>query len=468
MIQPTRRTFLGAGLALAAPLAFADRASAQPAADYPPPLPGAKNGVVTLRSDRFLDVPENVAKLARQEGAAAFTVAKAAPTVELAYHGNLGENAAGRRLWSSWGDICLARTGIVYVAIGDHGDDVGGDARCFLYAWDPQAKTLTQIVDMNQVIPKQKGQPCWSKVHAKIDEAADGNIYFSCTLNDGARAILPRVTWTERLPGGQLYRYDPRKRETTVFADLPKPRCTATSLLDRERNVWWCNLEGGGNALWALSLDTKKPVHVGQDGSVGFNRNFALGRDGSAYFNGPQGSLWKHDRAKNVTAATRSSFGKSPGMRASTRESKEGAIYGSTHNPGQLWRYVTAKDELTLLGPAWMLGDYVTVAELSPDERFVYYLPGAHGQAFRSGTPILQYEIATARRKVLGFLAPHLERELDYIPGGTYGMKISGDGSTLYVNFNGHPTDKHRPKHIRPTGFGLCAFAAIHIPAAER
>jgi hypothetical protein len=165
---------------------------------------------------------------------------------------------------------------------------------------------------------------------------------------------------------------------------------------------------------------------------------------------------------------TKSAFPDSPGMRSSTRESKDGHIYGTTHKTGQLFRYTPAKDELKLLGPAWMKDDYVTVCELSPDERFIYYLPGAHGGAFRQGTPVIQYEIATGRRKVLAFLAKAFEQEHDYVPAGTYGMKVSADGGTLYVNFNGHPGERNRPKNIKPIGFGLCGFAAIHIPASER
>ena len=117
---------------------------------------------------------------------------------------------------------------------------------------------------------------------------------------------------------------------------------------------------------------------------------------------------------------------------------------------------------------SWLSGDYVTVVELSPDEKYLYYLPGAHGGAFKSGTPVIQYEIATGRRKVLAFLAGAFEGAYDYVPAGTYGMKVSADGGTLYVNFNGHAGDRLRPAHMKPNGFGLCAFAAIHIPESER
>jgi hypothetical protein len=106
--------------------------------------------------------------------------------------------------------------------------------------------------------------------------------------------------------------------------------------------------------------------------------------------------------------------------------------------------------------------------ELSPDERFLYYLPGAHGGGFKTGTPVIQYEIATGKRKVLAFLAAAFEKEHDYVPAGTYGVKISADGGTLYVNFNGHAGEKSRPKAMKPNGFGLCGFTAIHIPASER
>jgi sugar lactone lactonase YvrE len=436
--------------------------------EWPPALKGAKDGTVTLKTDRFLEVPEAATAGLKKKDAAPFTVAKTAPMVDLAFHRDLGPNAVNRRLWSSWGDICLASDGRVYVGIGDHGDDVDGDARCFLYRWDPARKVLERVVDMNEVIPPQKGQPAWSKMHAKIDEAADGGILFCCTLNDGNRAGQPAYHWTEKLPGGQLYRFDPKTGNTSVLANLPAKRCTATSLLDRERQIWWCNLEAGsGNALWGYDLRAKKPVFQADDGSMEFNRNFALAKDGSIIFNGKD-AIWKYDPTKKSIAATKSAFKASPGMRSSSRESKDGWIYGTTHGSGQLFRYKPSADKLEMLGAAWLTGEYVTVMELSPDEKYLYYLPGAHGSALKGGTPIIQYEIATGKRKVLAFLAPAFEREHDYVPAGTYGVKISADGSTLYVNFNGHAGDQGRPLAMKPNGFGLCAFAAIHIPASER
>ena len=436
--------------------------------DWPPALKGEKNGTVTLTTDQFLQVPENVAAAVKKEGAAPFTVAKTPPMVKLAYHRDLGPDAMTRRLWSTWGDIGVAKDGRVYVGLGDHADDVGGNARCFIYQWDPKTAELKRVVDMNEVIPPANGQPAWSKVHAKIDEGNDGGIYFCCTLNDGNRAKLPTYKWNDTLPGAQIYRYDPATGKTAVFANLPAKRCTATSLFDPVRNVWWCNLEAGeGNALWGIDMATKKPVFQAEDGSMGFNRNFALAKDGSIYFNGKD-CIEHFDPVKKTITPMKSSFGKSPGMRASTRETKDGWIYGTTHSTNQLFRYRPTDDKLELLGPVWLSGSYTAVIELSPDEKYLYYLPGSHGGAFKDGTPVIQYDIAAGKQKVLAFLAPAFDKEHDYVPAGTYGLKISPDGGSLYVNFNGHPGDKNRPKNMKPIGFGLTSFAQIDIPKSER
>ena len=436
---------------------------------WPPTLRGVENNLATVDGADLLNTPESVITARKQQKAVAFTVAQRTPTVELAWHQNLGPDAINRRLWSSWGDICLARDGRVYCAIGDHGQDQAGDARCFIYRYDPQTKRLEQVVDMNQVEPPKTGQPAWSKVHAKLDEGADGRIYFSCTLNDGNRAKDPRYGFNDQFPGGRLYVYDPQSGRTEVFADLPKRRCTATSAYDRQRNTWWCNLEAGvgGDALFGLDLSTRKVVYQGKDGMVTFNRAFAIAYDGKIMFNGKSGLMRLDPRAK-IVMSTPAKFPESPGMRCASRESQDGFIYGVTHKTNQLFRYSPRNDEVKLLGQTFLEGEYTTVCELSPDDKYLYYLPGSHGRAWNYGTPVIQYHIESGERKVLAFLAPAIERATDYVPGGTYGVKLTPDGSTLYVNFNGHAGDAIRPKVMKPNGFGLTAFAAIHIPESER
>jgi len=455
-------TTLSLAVLLAATSAFAADAPV-----WPPQLRGAANGTVRLRSPLFLKVPDSVKAALKKEGAAPFTVAAVAPTVDLAFHAPLPHMALNGTGWSAWGDICVADDGKVYSGLGDHGDDKGGRSACFIFQWDPESRRLVKVADVNGIVPRRRGEPTWSKVHGRIVQGSDGWIYFNGTLNDGNRADRPEYKWSDAVPGGQLYRYDPRTGKTEVFANFPPARASATCLLDRKRNVWWCNLEAGPNALFALDLKSKAVRFKAPDGSMAFNRNFALAQDGAIYFNG-NGGIWKYDPKTNGIAKTGSAFATGAGMRASTRESKEGWLYGVTHRSGRVFRYAPAADRLEMLGPDFLTGDYTTVCVLSPDERYLYYLPGAHGGARKIGTPVVQYEIATGNRKVLAFLRAPFEAVHNYVPAGTYGVKLSADGTVLYANLNGHASDTIRPEKMRPSGFGLTSFAAIHIPPGER
>jgi len=437
---------------------------------WPPPLQGAVNGTVTFTSDLFLKVPPTVVEEAAQPGAAPFIMAKIAPTVDLAFHGSLPDRALNGTGWSAWGDIAVASDGKVYSGIGDHGDDAGGKSHAYLYQWDPKTKVLKQVVDLNAIVPRNNGESTWSKLHARILEGADGNIYFTGTLNDGNTADQPKFKWSEAIPGGQIYQYNPKTGQATLYANLPAGHCTATTLIDRKRNIWWCNLETGPNGLWAFDLTTKQELYRAPAGSVTFNRNFAMDRDGNTYFNG-KGSIWKCDLQAKTITPMKSSFGAADGngMRASTDESKDGWIYGCAMGTNQLFRFAPAKDQLELLGPNFLVkGDYTTVCVLSPDQKYVYYMPGSHGTAVGTGAPVIQYNIAKKQRKVLAFLREPMEKLYHYVPGGTYGVKLSPDGGTLYVNLNGHAADDIRPKGMTASGFGLTAFMALHIPASER
>jgi hypothetical protein len=189
--------------------------------------------------------------------------------------------------------------------------------------------------------------------------------------------------------------------------------------------------------------------------------------DGSIIFNGAKGLTHLDTKTGKITPK-KAAFTDSPGMRSASRQAKNGLFYGTTHKDNQIYSYDPAKDKLKLHGPTWLTGEYTTVTILSGDERFLYYLPGSHGQAWRYGTPVMQYNITTGQRKVIAFLSNVLADKFGFVPGGTYGVKLSDDGGTLFVNFNGHPVDANRPEKMKPIGFGLTAFAAIHIPAEER
>lgn len=488
---------------------------------WPPDLPTAnENGVATLTGPDLLEVPSAVQHILDSISEVQLEVAKEAPKVELVYFNQLPSPSFNGTGWSSWGDICVAGDGKVYAGIGNHGGIEKGEA--FIYCWDPSNGELKKIADINNITEAKPNEVLFSKVHAHIIEGKDKKIYFTGTLDDGGKAgstpILEK--WNTNIAGGKLFQYDPATGKTIVYADFPKARVTATIKYDVNRNILYCALEGDpayndGFALGVFDMDKKEWIYEGIPGQIGQDRSFMLDAKGNLYFNGRESydhtgvrlnalldawqkdedskadesklisasmipdtkkrlnkdvgrytTLWKYDPRTNSVMPTDSYF-KSTGFRSETRESKDGYIYGATMG-GELFSYSPSKDEITLLGSNFLSdGEYITVCDLSPDEKYLYYLPGAHGSAGFSGTPVIQYDIEDGQQKALAFLYDPMNKALNYAPGGTYGMKISNDGSTLFVGLNGAPSDSLRPKGLG-AGFGLTSFAIIHIPAGER
>lgn len=478
---------------------------------WPPALPTAnKNGVATLNSPDLLKMPAAVKHVLDSTKDAQLTVAKAIPTVEVVYHDGLPNAALNGTGWSSWGDICVASDGKVYSGIGNHWKTYLGES--YVYSWDPSAKKLTKVADVNKISGAGPNDVRFSKVHAHIIEGKDKKIYFTGTLDDGGKAESEDMMkrWNSKIAGGKLFQYDPATGKSIVYADFPNARVTATTKYDPKRNLLYCSLEGSpdGFAFGVFDMGTKKWIYNGPPAEVsGQDRNFMLDSKGNVYFNGKESvahaalrektlkeamgdgnlipasmlpgikrrinknakqytTLWKYDPNTNKVTPTNTYF-TSIGFRSSTIESKEGYIYGSTMG-GELFRFSPAKDEVKILGSNFLVdGEYITVCDLSPDEKYVYYLPGAHGSAGFSGTPVIQYNIQTGQQKAIAFLYEPMNTAWKYAPGGTYGMKVSQDGSKLYIGLNGAPSDEIRPKELHQ-GFGLTSFAIINIPVTER
>lgn len=476
---------------------------------WPPILPTAKsNGFALINSADLLQVPKAIEDQL-DNSPTKLLIAKTLPVIELAYHQDLPHPAFNGTGWSSWGDICLASDGKVYSGIGNHWKTEKGEA--FIYCWDPSTKEFRKVVDINKLTGADFGDVRFSKVHAHIIEGSDNKIYFTGTLDNGGIAGSEEMLqkWNTKISGGKLFQFDPKTGKSVIYADFPMARVTATLKYDSERNILYAAIEGDpeGFSLGAFDMNDKKWIYQSAPGTIGNDRNFMLDSEGNIYFNGqeiethkqlrlnseqltPDGkntkdlnmlsttmypgakkvkaytTLWKYDPNKKSISPTNTYF-KSEGMRSSTRESKNGFIYGTTM-AGELFRYAPASDELEILGSNFLeKGEYVTVCDLSPDEKFIYYMPGAHGSASLSGTPLIQYNIEKAQQKIIAFLSEPMIRKFKYVPGGTYGLKVSEDGKTIYVNLNGSPPESIRPKGLG-RGFGLTSFALIHIPDSER
>ena len=111
---------------------------------------------------------------------------------------------------------------------------------------------------------------------------------------------------------------------------------------------------------------------------------------------------------------------------------------------------------------------YIATLDRDPQtERYLYYVPGAHGGGWRDNAPLIQYDVRTRTRKVIAFLFPACFDRTGYITMGTYGLAVSKDGARVFITWNGHQgTD--RESIGRRTRFNTCALTVVHIPESER
>ena len=94
-----------------------------------------------------------------------------------------------------------------------------------------------------------------------------------------------------------------------------------------------------------------------------------------------------------------------------------------------------------------------------PTGRYLYFAAGAHGGGSAEGTPVVQFDVQTRKRKVIAFLHPFYQENYGCTPVGTYSTAVDPKGDRLYVTWNVNRGGR---------AWDCCALTVIHIPASER
>ncbi len=430
-------------------------AASDEALTWPPKLAGGKK-VVTITSPALLKPTAEVKPGVK--------IAKTPPTVNFMYYP--GQDYPGNP-WSVWGDG-LAVGNKYYSAIGDHKSPEGN---AFVYEYDADTKKLTLVVDLRKTLRRPKGHYTPGKIHSRLDRGRDGWLYFSTHRGSTRVAFDPGA----HFKGDWILRYHPEKKKTEIVAAAPLPmQCMPCGMLDPDRLIFYAGTADG--------LNEKKPQFLAYDiagrkilytDAHGPSRYLIFARStGKVYFHGGTSSPSKTEGPAALVRFDPEKPGRPVpiaarcGLRSATMETPDGRVYTIDHDA--LWEFDTKTEKATPLGAAAVgSATYTTSIDADPTGRYLYYVPGAHGRAYRDGTPVVQYDVKTRTRKVIAFLHPLLYGKYGYIPIGTFGSAVSPDGNKLYVTWNGNRGTKKEnlDKRVR---FNTCAMTVIHIPSSER
>jgi hypothetical protein len=416
---------------------------------YPPALPDGATAV-TDTSEQFLKSP---VKLNDD-----VTIATTPPTITFMYFP--GQDWVGNP-WSAWGDSLFVN-GKYYASISDHLAPRGG---AFVYEYDPATRRLRQMVDVNKVLSLPEGHYTAGKIHGRLDIGGDGWIYFS-THRGSASATTEKFHYK----GDWIIRFNPKDGQADVVAHGPVPmHCIPNSVLDPDRMIFYGGTAPGGEKpsdssgiqFFAYDVKAKKTLFIGLDGP-GRYMMFAKSTGRLYYVAGTgEGTLMRYDPAVgNVTPLE----GTVMGNRASTQETPQGVIYSVSQStkaaPAAMWALDTRTETVTKLGTAAVLADgYIASLDADPTGRFLYYVPGAHGSGVREGTPVVQFDTRSGKKKVIAFLADFYTQKYGCTPKGTYSVAVDDTGGKLFITWNVSRNTK---------AWDVTAMTVIEIPESER
>lgn len=422
-------------------------------AKFPPELSGGQSRI-TLKGKELLKRAGSIKPDVE--------IATAAPTVDVMYYP--GQNYPGHP-WSVWGDGLMVGN-IYYSSIGDHLAPAGN---AYVYAYDTETGELKQIVDIRRTINMPEGHYTPGKIHSRLDLGKDGCLYFSTHRGS------TRITTDEyHYKGDWILKHDlaSGKTEVVVHAPLAK-QCLPTGQLDPERLIFYAGTADGDykvKRVKFLAYDTVGKKMLYSDDQGPYRAMIFAPSTGRVYYQqegkrGEAASLVRFDpEGQKKPVAIQASLG----LRAASEESDEGIVY--TIDGDELWAFDTQNETAQSLGPA-AVGTQTYTASLDLDpatNRYLYYVPGAHGGSQQDGAPLVQYDVKTRKRKVICFLEPLCHRETGFLPMGTYGMAVSPDGSKVCITWNGNTGSTPAELQKGKPKFNACGLTVVHIPASER
>lgn len=474
-----------------------------------------REGAAAEASPDFVVAPPS----ARALGGEPFSVAREAPAVDFLLYPDLrnpfNENPWN---WSLWGHGCLAPDGCHYSAVGDH-DGPNGEVLFFQY--DPARRAIRRVFSFQALVGHRAGDWGFGKLHGRLDPDGDGWIYFagywgkprdengvetqiSRRLSRAGLDILELLresdlgpNLSERYPGGVIARYHVGRHEAESLG-APVPGFSwPMHAADLRRGLLY--LLGTDNSFACFDLGARAlRYHGSQDLQYGMRGLLVDAERGLAYFSADDGRgprLACFDPSTNAVRLTEAILPAGPGSHpdagegfetdptiervtaphrpslraAAPRRARDGAFYAVTAHEGgpRLFRFDAGKERIEDLGYNLGRGYYTTSLALSPGGRYLYFVPSAHGTSWKLGAPVVQYDTETRSRKVLAFLDPVFGPRHDYRFGGTFGVDVSPDGSTLYIPLNGNRTGATKSRK-RDQAFGLPSLLAVHVPASER
>ncbi len=420
-----------------------------------------KTEFVVDRSDAFLKVPERFA------ADTSFDRARVAPTRRLQIGPDLVPehfSSAEQYMacWANWAYVARSDDNRFFMAASDH-LAVGCDIN--IYVYEPGARALRKVIDVDELLGWKKDQYTDGKVHGYMgvisNEVLWGATHFGVHPDDGWYAAGYKGAW--------LFSYNLTTGEGRNWGNPLPGKSLSCFTVDAQRGRFVGTGDLGGFLHW--DCNTKEVKYAGEppNGWRWAPRSMLLDPE--------TGILWGQEQSEPPARFISFNPADNQFKRYETRiPMPEGAagvlLRGHTEMPAQdgffywatksglIFKFKPREGKEPIVQPtgvaSWAEGRDTLQMALSPKGRYVYYYSKG------DPTPVVQYDVTTGRRKALCWLQDYYFEKYGYYMGEIYGLNISSDGSFLVACMNGTFTNN------RSSAFGHPACLVIEIPAEER
>lgn len=433
----------------------------------------------TDTSDQFITIPTDYPEVKD------FDMAKTPPTVDFAivqgyepwYLPSFDSRKGG--IYGGWGDVTRGPDNCFYFSIGDHRSYSGA---AYIIKYDPATKKQSIVLDTRKVIGWKPADYADGKLHGDPDIGPGGDMWLLTYF--GPQPTKEELDTVYR--GSWLLNHNIFTGKTENYGIPLEGESWPYHAYDPERHLFF----GVGSLKgYVIAYDTKeKRMLYGGAPSQNitwYERCVMLDKDtGNIYTTDsklyPGGGLAdryrgdqhfvRYERRNNTFTIMKATVppnpvsGKASACRAHTKDKDATGAFWCFDVAGTMFTFRPDEDRTELVGVNWgKSGKYTSNMNFSPKKRYIYYLPGADTGAYQYGTPLVQYDTKTNKKKVIAFLNDFYLNTYGYSPGGTYGIETDEKGETVFCYTNGRFTTKELG-----SAYGRPAIFHIHIPASER
>jgi hypothetical protein len=341
--------------------------------------------------------------------------------------------------WSQWGQGLVLPDGRLLSAVGDHR---GPDGNSYLFVYDPGRRRLVRFTDVLSHVPHTEGEWGYGKVHAQIVAGACGEAFVATYWGTDSNLRYGRT-----YQGDLLFRLDTTRLDLEPLGvPLPKHGIPALAASVAGRLLYGqapvptpADATGSTTgAFFAYDPKAAKVVFRADDDRLTGFRNVLVGSNGDAYVAAQNSHLLVYDPRANTL---RLDSERLPGgsLRASTEPARDGSVFGVTQDPDRLFA-LRADGHIDDLGAAH---GYTASLALDPNGERFFYVPGAHGDSWKQGTPLVAVDTKTGAQTTVVALNGLAEEKLGLTLAGSYSVAIDPSGKTVYIGMNaGHDRDE--------------------------